>query len=183
MHDRQSPAELEAHYGPGGPVAAVLEWIQAVFDEGDMRASWPLTDPGYRLCLAQAWVWANRGQEALSTYDLELLAEEFAEVACRHPLWGAFAETTLEEHTVLEFDLESWGFASRPRPVVPDYELVFLIRTDGETVLITEPTDVRAHPFLVHHTPGGWRFAGYSGIVPEPSWPPKPPPEWSPADY
>jgi len=57
--DRQSAEELDAHYGPKGPVAAANAWMKKVL-AGDSRSAWKRTDPTFRLVLAQSWLWANR---------------------------------------------------------------------------------------------------------------------------
>lgn len=183
MHDRQTPAELEAHYGPDGPVQAAEAWIIAVFHQRDFRASWPLTDPVFRLVLAQDWLWVNREHPAVRGADLEDAAASLSELGDGHPLWGLFAESMLADFAGRGFDLESWKFLSGSRPVSLDYELLFFTDTGGESGWITGPTELTVDALLMHHVAGAWRFCGFSGIVPEPSWPPKPPPAWSPADY
>lgn len=181
MHDEQTPEELAAHFAPGGPARVVDDWIRAVFLAGDMAAAWRLMDPIFRLVVAQAWLWANRTDLSVREASLEETASALSEVDSTHPLWPSFAATELDEFRELELDFESWGFASRPRPVAPDYELVYLVRTGStETVIIAEPTPVRIHPFLVHHAAGRWWMAGFGPAPMEPGWPPGRPPEWTP---
>jgi hypothetical protein len=47
-----------------------------------------------------------------------------------------FEESQLDEFEEkwADFDLENWGAASRPRPTVPDHEIVLLVRTEGKPV-------------------------------------------------
>ncbi len=64
----QGPEELQAHYGPDGPVAAAVAWLEIVISS-DLMDVWPRTDPQLRLVLAQAWLWANRDHPDVAPYD------------------------------------------------------------------------------------------------------------------
>jgi hypothetical protein len=168
-------------YGPGGPVAAATNWLGAVYRENDLRAAWRLTDPDLRLVLAQAWLWANRQRTILANAepdDLKAEAAELARVNSSSPYWRAFSETQLLEFRQLEFDFDTWGFASAPRLIAPDYELLLLTECGADGVLMAEPTQVLAHRYLMHHTTEGWLVAGFGPAPISPGWPPVRPPEW-----
>jgi hypothetical protein len=177
--DHQTEGELEAHYGVAGPVAAAQEWIRLILEEKDLLRAWKLTDPDLRLAMTQAWTWANRSHPLLADYDLEVLAQDLATETDSHPLWEDFENVQLSEfETAWEnVDLDNWGVASRPRPTVPDYELILFVETGGEIVVFTEETEVFAIGVLVHLTPEGFRVADAGDPRPDrgprkPSWPP-----------
>ncbi len=44
--------EVEAHFGPDGPVCAARQWLHLVVVAGDYRAAWALRDANHRLCRA-----------------------------------------------------------------------------------------------------------------------------------
>jgi hypothetical protein len=70
-------------------------------------------------------------------------------------------------------DLETWGWASRPRPIAPGYEVALFIPTAGAMRVVTEPTLVRGLPLVMHHTDYGSLFAGQQG---DERWAPDIPP-------
>ena len=177
MHDQQTPGELEAHLGPGGPVVVVADWIGAVFGDLDLRVAWRLMDPSYRLALAQAWLWANRAHPSHRGIDLDEAAAGISAAESRHPLWPPFEDSQMKEFLELEITFDGWGFASRPRPVAPDYELVKFLHTGtADEVFVTEPTQMMGHLFLMHHVAGRWQMAGFGSSPLEPGWPPT----WAP---
>lgn len=175
MDEGQSVEEIEAHFGPDGPVAASTKWITLV-QSGDLQSAWSLTDPHLRLIRAQAWLWANRDHPMIAPYDRDDAATRLSGLAFDHPLWEAFEETQIGEfHEAWpDFDLESWGVASRPRPVPPDLEVVVYMRTGGEVQVIAEPSVLPARSFLLRSTPDGWLMFGFNSTDPgEPGWPPR----------
>jgi hypothetical protein len=76
--EEQTPEELEAHYGPEGPVEAARTWFSLVVRDRDLRAAWPKTDPNLRLVMTQGWCWANRSHPLLKTLEGAGLARELA---------------------------------------------------------------------------------------------------------
>ena len=175
MDDWQSPEEIEAHLGPGGPVAAASHWMTLAAITGDVRAAWPLTDPTFRLVLGQAWIWANREHPIVVGHDFDVAAASIASLDFDHALWDQFAATQAREFTWKHqgFSLETWGVLSRPRLVPPDCELVLYAETGGEVITLTERTDVIAVQLLMRTTDEGWLTAGFSEHRLQPGWPPK----------
>jgi hypothetical protein len=175
MTGEQNLDELAAHYGPRGPVAAANEWMTLVLS-GNLRAVWPRTDATLRLALAQAWLWANREHPDVASYDLDDVARSLAGLTFDHDLWAAFEETQTREFRDAwpDFNHDDWGAASRPRPVPPDCEIVFYMRTGGEALTVTQETLVE-NPIilLMRSTPDGWLVRGFSDQQPKPGWPPK----------
>lgn len=173
----QSEEELAAHYGPDGPVAAALQWLDAIFHD-DLRAAWAKTEPNLRLVLAQAFLWANRTHPHTSGYDLDEGAAALAGLSFDHDLWPSFEATQLREfHEAFDaFFSEPYGAASRPRPVGLDFEIVKFVRTESdEPEFVVGPTLVEAQVFLLRATSDGWLVAGQGvDAPPEPGWPPTP---------
>jgi hypothetical protein len=170
----QSEEELEAHYGPSGPVAAAVDFL-ALIAERDLRAAWPKIDPNLRLCLTQAWLYANRSHPVVANYDGEQVAGALADLSFDHELWLPFEETQLRElrEWMGDFHPSTWGAASRPRPIGADTELVKFFPTGGEVLLIETPTLLEnGLALLMRRTPDGWLFAATSAVEPTPGWPP-----------
>ena len=151
--DWQTPDEIAAHVGPGGPVEAVATWIEHV-QAGRFDAAWALTDPDYRRRLTSWWV-ERAGMGTIAADDL-------AETGPAHRAWPPFARAVLAwmRSGLADFDPETWGAASRPRPVGPDLELVLLANLGPEPLLFAEPVSVPSLAFLVRHTAGGWLVVG-----------------------
>jgi hypothetical protein len=175
--DHQTPEEMLAHVGPGGPVDAVRRWSELVLVDGDLREAWPLMDEPLRLVTAQAWLWANRTHVAVTPFDCDEVAASLASLSFDHPLWPAFEETQLGEFREAwrDFNHSDWGAASRPRLIAPDYELVLFMHTGGEVLTLETETLMPSLPFVVRSTPNGWLVAAFSDQLPEPGWPPSAP--------
>lgn len=178
VDDGQTPAELEAHYGPDGAVAAAYSWINTIVVAGDLRAAWAKTDLTLRLVFAQAWLWANREHPNTQAYDLDEVAESFAALGFEHDLWSNFEPIQVGElqRGWEGWERGEWGAASASRLVPPDMELVLFQWTGGEVVVYEEPTLVMATPVLLRFTPEGWLVRGLSDQAPTPGWPPEVPP-------
>jgi hypothetical protein len=172
--EHQSQEELDAHYGPDGPVYAATRWIELV-QNGELERAWPLTDARLRLVLVQAWLWANRSHPFVKDLDLDETARALAERAPIHPLWYRFLESQEDEFEEKwsDFDLDYWGAGSRPRIVAPELELLIYVKTEGEPIVFEEATLVdNARQFLMRSTPEGWLVASLENVLPKPGWPP-----------
>lgn len=170
MDDReQTPEELHAHYGPGGPVDAARRWLAAVIVDGDLAAVWPETDGPLRLTLAQRWTWANRIDPSLVDSDARTTAKELAD-GPPHPLWRPFENATVRQLRQVGVDFDTWVFLSRPRPLGVDLELLKYVE---EEMILDGPTMVCGLQFIMRHTEQGWLMAALGDVLPEPSWPPR----------
>jgi hypothetical protein len=158
------------------PQAAAEAWVKRVLVDGDLLGVWPRTDPTFRLCLTQAWVWANRSKHELADRDHEGLAVALAESTPNDSLWPAFVNVQLNElRSLLAFDPDVWGISERSRPVSPVYEWVFFA---PETIQPEAVATVMV--VLLHRTAESWLVANLGDTAPpEPSWPPQPRP-WKP---
>jgi hypothetical protein len=176
--DFQTEEELAAHFGPEGPVLPVAEWLRCLLERDDLEAAWPLTTHNFRLVMAQAFLWANRAHPGVAGHDLDDAASELAGLSFDHDLWSSFEHTQLVEfHGAFDqFFSAHYGVASRPRPVAIGYEIVKFVKTeDDQPLVVTEPTFVEAHVFLMQSTGEGWLVAGQGvDTPPEPGWPPTP---------
>jgi hypothetical protein len=164
--------EHAVHYGAGGPVAAAFSWLKSVLS-GDLAGAWGRVDPPFRLVLTQAWVRANREHAALVGYDLAMLANELSAEEPSHSLWPVYVASQIREiqTNCSEFDPRTWGAASRPRFVAPEYELVLFAECGEEGRLITEPTELRALKFLMRYRDGAWFVAGFTERIVGPEQP------------
>jgi hypothetical protein len=163
---KQSQDELDAHYGPGGPVEAAKKWIWAVLHDGDLRMAWRLTDEVLRRALAEAWVMANGEHPAVREHDPGNLIEGLSRETSRHYLWNGFAETQIAQFRELwsDIDLEGWGWASKPRLISPGYERVLLVEAGGEPIVLKKEQAMEALAFVMHEDPDrGWLVAEVGG--------------------
>jgi hypothetical protein len=171
----QTREELHAHFGPGGPVAAIRHFLRLIHEAQDFPAAWRMMDDNLRLCRAQAWLWDNRNSPDVAVFDLANAADAIAKIDSRHPLWGEFPATELRQLLgVPDMTIANLGAASRPRPIDVDLELVIVMRTGGEPLMFDSETLLTdALPYLMRSTDAGWVVAAYGDRLPEPGWPPK----------
>jgi hypothetical protein len=162
MADFQTPEELQSHYGEEGPVAAALEWMRLVVEEGDLRAAWPLTDPPFRWRQAMRWVGANVQHPALAGRDLKALVDELASESPDDDLFDAFSDNYIDAMREATANyparVSDWSAASKPRLIAPDYEKVLLAPTSHDAVL--EDTQIEAKEMVMHFLDGRWLYAG-----------------------
>lgn len=158
---RQTRDEVAAHLGPAGPVQAATQWLKALLAERDYRRVWQLTDSAYRRWRAETWVAANASHPLVRSQEPGEIIVELAMVPSPSPMWSAFAETELRQFATAwsDVDLATWGWASRPRPLSPGYEVVL---TTPENVggKFEHPTLVGGLQIVMHHTPDGWLAVG-----------------------
>jgi hypothetical protein len=150
-------------FAPGGPVDVASRWIGAVWSRNDLREGWAYMDHPLRDALVRAWALANRAHPLLHDLSLE---EIMASVNDDQdgPLWALFADTQLREFRTAwpDFDPGTWGVASAPRHVLPDYDLVLLVDTGGESALFDKPTAVTAAKLLMRQIDDRWLLAGFN---------------------
>ena len=154
--------DLLAHFGPAGPVVSAGAWLELVAVRRDLDAAWPLTDPAFRRRLTKSWTAAARHHPLLADADPALLAEELcAEQPPAGARWRAFADAQVREvaQRCRWVDLTGQGWASRPEPESPGFELV-LLADAGEDCVLEEPAVLPAFGLLMHHHPvRGWLVA------------------------
>jgi hypothetical protein len=150
----------------------VLEWLQRIFEEGDVAAAWRITDEPYRLARAQAWIMANIDLPELLNENRDEVAAALAAPTSSHPLWDTFAGfITIRFRNDLP-DLTSPAF----RRVIekddgisagPDLEYVAVTGEQRVEFELGETVAVRL--FVVRHDD---LVAGLGQSVPKPGWPP-----------
>lgn len=95
-------------------------WVE-VLRHCDIAATWQMTDPVFRLALAQMWIGSNADElghdirsEGISPDEL---AAQLANESPRHPLWGHCARVTMRTilQAVGDIDRE-FAVGMRPRP-------------------------------------------------------------------
>jgi hypothetical protein len=171
----QTPEELQAHFGPAGPIQAATQFLESMLQQRDYAAAWRLMDPDFRRRRAEQWVEANAQHSMIVGRDLDQLVEELTMIESTSDLWPTFAGIELSTFVSAwsNVDLETWGWASRPRPIAPGYEVALFIPTEGTVRVVTESTLVHGLPLVMHYTECGWLFAGQQG---DERWAPDIPP-------
>jgi hypothetical protein len=163
----QTREELNAHFGPDGPVAVAQRFFEALFRDRSLRAAWEVMTPELRRDRTDAWVEVNARHPALAMIDSDVVAESLAEADPDHPLWPAFESSSVEDFLeAYSFaDLESYGYASRPRPIGVDQEIVLLVRGDtNQPRVFDRPALVSGAQFVMEHRGGRWLVAGFSRV-------------------
>ena len=133
-------AEHAARFAPGGSVHAAFRWISAVWERNDLREAWGYMDVPLRAALVRAWALANRTHPFLRDWGIETVIANVHQEP-DGPAWGVFADTQLREFQTAwpGFDPLTWGAASKPRRVLPDYDLVLSTRVEPPLSLTSRP--------------------------------------------
>jgi hypothetical protein len=157
-----------------GPIEAASAWVNAILRRGSLAVAWPLTDPDNRESLAESWVAENQDHPALAGEDLETIVEDLASLEPeRLELWHYFdASTVLCFRSALaNVDLDSWGWATNPRPVAIDFEAVILVDAGplDEDNRPTAPGPYPAIGFLMHYVEGAWLVNAVTSPEEEPA--------------
>lgn len=162
MDEGQSPDELRSHYGPTGPVAVAKRFVDLVLGKQNLADAWPLMTEGLRRFVANEWVTVNAAHPSLRATNPQALVEALAQERPTHPLWPAFESSQAQNFNDLwsNIDLDTRGWASRPRLIAPGRELVLLAETGGtEPITVAEPTVVPALGFTMELQDGDvWRI-------------------------
>lgn len=175
--DPPESAEPAAFSEVSTPQVVAMAWVEAVMDDGDLAAAWPMTDPVLRLVLAQDWVWTYRHHSMIGhEQDWEALARGLASCPSEHHLWDKFAAELIGRwHTIWNgFSSRSWGAAEEPEVISLDLEMVTFLEADGDDPVRFEPgRSAFARRFAMRHTEDGWRLASINGDqMFVPGWPP-----------
>ena len=164
-YEPQTPEELDAHFGPEGPVAVAQLFFEALYRDRSLRTAYQFMTPELRRDRTDAWVELNAAHPELATLDREALAERLAEAEPDDPLWPAFEDSSLQDFAAAyaSIDLDSHGYASRPRPLGVAQELVLLVKQDRNTPRVfDQPTLISGAQFVLEHRDGRWLVAGFS---------------------
>lgn len=162
---------------PGTAQEAATRWVQAVMDDADLLAAWPLTDPVLRLVLAQDWVWTNRHHPKIG-FDAswDELARALAAVPPASELWDAFAGELVARwrKTWNDLSARTWKPWDQPEVVGLDLEMVTFLESDGgEPVSFQPGRSALARRFAMRHSDDGWQLASVNGdLMFVPGWPP-----------
>jgi hypothetical protein len=165
MNDEpQTPEELDAHFGPGGPVAVAQRFFEALYRAQSLRAAYKVMTPELRRDRTDAWVELNAAHPDLAKLDREALAERLSEPEPDDPLWPAFEASSLQDFAAgySFIDPNSYGYASRPRPIGVDQELVLLVKDRNAPRVFDRPTLISGAQFVLEHRDGCWLVAGFS---------------------
>ncbi|WP_318218482.1 toll/interleukin-1 receptor domain-containing protein [Streptomyces sp. SCL15-6] len=167
-------AELQAHFGEGGPVTAATNWLTSL-KRGKKREVWKALTRELRLTLAQDWILANEDHPNLALYDRDELAKGLAAKNPTHPLGKHCLRGKLEvlQDHYRRWDVRSWGAAGNPRRIGLDYELIVMAPAD-EGILITGPGELLPiYPILMRKVGPDWMVANFTAAYPIPGWPPQ----------
>jgi len=161
----QTPEELEAHFDPAGPVAVAQRFFDALYRVRSLRAAYGEMTPELRRDRTDAWVDLNAAHPGLRGLDRAALAERLAEPDPDDPLWPAFEESSLQDFAAAysSIDIDAYGYASRPRPIGVDQELVLLVKGHRDAPRVFDrPTLISGAKFVLEHRDGRWLVAGFS---------------------
>lgn len=159
-----------AHLSPDDPALAAADWMEAIVDEADLDAAWPMTDPALRLALVQSWIMVTGRDDPADRDDLA------AGLVERRPpdLWAEFTSWRLgrwREITFVDLVEQGWGIVSIPEYVGPDLEFVRLaIGAVDDVVEVEGP--IAAQTLTMRLVDGEWIVAGIGRTLPRPGWPP-----------
>ena len=172
-------AAFQVQYGPN-PLA--LEWLKAAHRE-DIDAVWTSMTADFRLVCAQGWIMKNPQcltHPTVAGLNREAFAAQLADTASKHPLFLHLARVTLREirNAAGNFDPETLGIGTRPRPIGSNLELVRLLvladlpRDDDGVHYWPPDTPAYGASVIMQHEASGWFVAGVGAGVMAPGWPP-----------
>lgn len=172
-----SDEEVDRMGSPTGAVAVAFEWAEAMI-RGDYKHAWFLSDPNWRRCRAQSWLWNNRALVEQLGGDRDALTDRILRAPDDDELWHNFVEVEKDQFRDAwrGIDLDQWGVASRSRPTGKNHELVILTPTGRfqqgyivrEQVMLPSTLNL-----LMHQTEDGWLLASHASVAPPtPGWPP-----------
>jgi hypothetical protein len=160
---------------PGSPGAVARAWVEAVMDQRDLAAAWPLTDADLRLVLVQQWVLANVGDAAVAAEDRDTLARQLASCPPRHPLWERFASYRVRRwrRFWINFSIRTWDVEDETQPLGDDLEVVTFLEKHRLMGLAAPGPPAVARRFAMRRADDGWLVAGLDGsALFRPGWPP-----------
>lgn len=149
---------------PSGPIETAAAWMNAVLRDRSLSRAWPITAQDLRQDMVATWVEANRSNWMLANEDPEAVIED---LASDHPerqnLWRLFDTVGTIELRALwpNVDLDTWGWATDPRPLALDLEAVLLLDA-GPLDENNRPLTPGPHPaiaFLMHYADNVWRVS------------------------
>jgi hypothetical protein len=78
-------------------ISAAWRFLVPFYEDKNLGAAWPHTDPTLRLCWAQWWADANRTALQANGHDLDKVAQALADVGGRHGLWPDFERVVIRD--------------------------------------------------------------------------------------
>lgn len=158
-----------AEMPPDGPHATANAFVRAVYDS-DLGAAWPLLDEPLRRSLATDWAQANAAHNAVrASGGAERVVDGLAAADTfeKHPLWRPFAAAVVRHLCADWADVDltnGWGWASGPRPLTLDTELVLLVEHPAGRV-VGGVVAVRAIGFVLRHGDDGWTITSFDASL------------------
>jgi hypothetical protein len=115
------------------PQETARVFVLAILDDGDLETAWGVADVELRRELANAWVTANESHPSIRARSREVIMTALVDGAADHPLWPHFAVSAIEEFRDAwsKVDTATWGWATGPRPVTIDTEVVLFVDRTG----------------------------------------------------
>jgi len=157
----------------GPAVQVVHDWLEAVADQRDLAAAWPLTDPDFRLALVQSWICAGFAPPDVDSQSIARLLAAPSQPT--HPLWNEFAAWRIGRWEAAfpgyVTDASRRGTVSSPYLSGVGLEAVLISDTPSGRRIVGGRT-VEVQRFSVRHTSGAVLLAGLGAALPVPGWPP-----------
>ncbi len=156
-------------------ISAAWRFLVPFYEEKNLGAAWPHTDPTLRLCWAQWWADVNRTALQANGHDLDKVAQALADVGGRHGLWPDFERVVIRDfQAAFSLDPRGWGIGTAPRVLAPDVELLYVHRNVPADGIWAPEAASEVVPLVMRLTDDAWRVLNLSyEALPEPGWPPK----------
>jgi hypothetical protein len=173
--EQRSLEELTAHFAQGSPALAAMGWVNEFLSSG-LGAVWVRTDPDLRLAISQTFIMANQAHPEIAGRDRDRLADRIVH-ADRSDGWTVGVLDHLDDE--FRKGMPTWflegrcGVPPQPGPLMPGYELILFLETNGGGLRMDRSGWIRAQKLLMHHTRDGWLVASFGEDVPTPGWPPR----------
>ncbi|MGQ0744178.1 MAG: hypothetical protein ACT4OS_07575 [Acidimicrobiales bacterium] len=163
----------------GSPIATAQEvarlWVKAVMDDGSLDQAWPLTDPEFRLVLAQDWIWSHRSgpNQVGPEQERDTVATSLADVGHDSGYWDVFAKEIVHRWQTIWRGLSvlTWMTIDGDEILGVDTEVVSFVEADSPGA--RPGPGAFARRFALRHGEAGWLVVGVDGDqLYRPGWPP-----------
>lgn len=154
-------------------VASACMWVQHAIADGQLEPAWLLSDPDWRLLLAQIWMVAE-GLDAIADRDAVAAALAKRDQPAS-PHWARFANWYVGHLATTHSQLPRWGVLSTTEIAAPDVEVVTLVEEAVQGTIVVGQPEILVQRVTVRLGGAGagtWRVCALGRSIPHPGWPP-----------